>query len=83
MLIALIVSDSIVISVLGSLARFPSTYFYENYGIMHKKMLDGNAKRTRNAMEKHLSNKFRKTIMKLCLVEGSGKKTSCKKQTRI
>lgn len=54
----LIVLESVVISVLGSLARFPSTYsFMKIMGyIMHKKMLDGNTKRTRNAMEKNLCN---------------------------
>lgn len=54
----LIVLESVVISVLGSLARFPSTLENENYGIHTalKKMLDGNTKRTRNAMENNLCN---------------------------
>ncbi len=36
-----------------SLAVLPSTYFYVNFGISHKKMLDGNVKMRINSKHVH------------------------------
>ncbi len=36
-----------------SLAAFPSTYFYAHFVILHKKILDGNAKMRINSKNVH------------------------------
>ncbi len=36
-----------------SLAIFPSTYFYAHFEILHKKLLDGNAKMPINSKNVH------------------------------